>query len=77
MADETVVKNWSPAFPLTFESPDGSVTTFQGMTLRDYFAGRVLAGMYSNPSFDEVTKDVLATVAYEQADDMLKARGEC
>jgi hypothetical protein len=47
-----------------------------GMTLRDYFAGQALQGMYSNASFDDVIKQVLAVVAYEQADAMMKARGD-
>jgi len=52
-----------------------------GMTLRDYFAGQALQGMYSNASFDDVIKrvlavQVLAMVAYEQADAMMKARGD-
>jgi len=47
-----------------------------GMTLRDYFAGQALQGMYSNASFDDVIKQVLAAVAYEQADAMMKARGD-
>lgn len=47
-----------------------------GMTLRDYFAGQALQGMYSNASFDDVIKQALAVVAYKQADAMMKARGD-
>ena len=59
-----------PAFPNTFHRGSESA----GMSLRDYFAGQTLQGMYANASFDEVTKDVLASVAYAQADTMLAAR---
>ena len=52
-----------------------------GMSLRDWFAGQVLAGEVAahltncqsmNPS--HVCQDVVAKVAYEAADAMLKAR---
>ena len=86
MADETVAKNWSPAFPLTVESPDGSVTTFQGMTLRDWFAGQAMTSLGTwmpDLSYDGVhagltsvrVLDARAKWAYAQADAMLKARG--
>jgi hypothetical protein len=40
----------------------------QGMSLRDYFAGQVLAG--GGPS----SPDIMAVFAYSMADAMLKAR---
>ena len=77
MADETVVKNWSPAFPLTVENADGSVTTFEGMTRRDWFAGQVVGGILSGEPADVAYEpEHIAVRAYLIADAMLKARGE-
>jgi hypothetical protein len=67
-----------PAFP----APAGVAhITEQGMTLRDYFAGKALQGLLSNPKLE---KQILAqggcvsgwieTSAYAFADEMLKAR---
>ena len=57
-----------PAFPIELTSPHGGTESYLGMTLRDYFAGQVLAGgIHMNP------KDA-AHWAYEVADAMLEAR---
>ena len=50
-----------------------------GMTLRDYFAAKVLAGIWTNSEILTTFKhgqesEEIAMVAYEQADAMLKAR---
>jgi hypothetical protein len=51
----------------------------KGMTLRDYFAAKVLAGMWTNSELLATLKrgqesEEIAMAAYEQADAMLKAR---
>ena len=60
-----------PAFPLSTVDPyDRSVTTCDGMTLRDYFAAKAmqtLAEKYSHEG--DVSRN-----AYKIADAMLKAR---
>ena len=55
------------AFPLMY--PDGSFNL--GMTLRDWFAGQVIAGDYESLSSDEI-----AEMAYDIADAMLRRRKE-
>jgi len=47
----------------------------KGMDLRDWFAGKALQGMLSNPNGDGY-KHEYATWAYEYADEMMKARGK-
>ena len=61
-----------PAFPC----PD-----HDGLTLRDYFAAKVLAGMWTHSEILKTLKcgqesEEIAMAAYEQADAMLKARKE-
>ena len=47
-----------------------------GMTLRDYFAAKVMQGMFASGNLPKsVTDEELAAVAYQTADAMLKARG--
>jgi hypothetical protein len=60
------------AFPIAI--PAGCEGYEDGMTLRDYFAGQVLAGRLSDSStpFDIF----VARYAYRIADIMLEARGE-
>jgi hypothetical protein len=73
-----------PAFPFTFATGDGGNITCPGMTLRDYFAGQVLAGLATRLTAERF-KDlrdgvqagtVEAKVAYTLADAMLTIRGE-
>ncbi len=62
------------AFPLVTQRPDGVVVEYNsGMDLRDWFAGKALQGMLSNPNGDGY-KHEYATWAYEYADEMMKAR---
>lgn len=58
--------------------PPGHTFPIRGMSLRDYFAAKVLEGMFAGagrtfqrayPTFDDVAKH-----CFEQADAMLKAR---
>ena len=57
--------NNPPAFPA---SPD--TKTFQGMTLRDYFAAKALPQCFEVSA----TTDIAAKEAYRMADAMMKAR---
>lgn len=72
-----------PAFPRAESYSDAYGTrpihSFAGMSLRDYFAGQVIAGvMAANPAIDPVPGktllEVAAVAAYVVADAMLKAR---
>ena len=47
-----------------------------GMTLRDYFAAKAMQALIWNQDVDLDSKEDVATVAYEYADVMLKARDE-
>lgn len=67
-----------PAFPLALDFGN-KVEWHTGMTLRDYFAAKVLAGMWTNSEILKTLKrgqesEEIAMAAYEQADAMLKAR---
>jgi hypothetical protein len=46
----------------------------EGMTLRDYFAAKVLQGICASGPTHEWTNSRLAAEAYDLADAMLKAR---
>jgi len=58
---------------------DGTATELEahipGMTLRDYFAGQALAGVFSDNTFDASANAVVET-CYRLADAMLKQREE-
>lgn len=59
------------AFPTTFDD------LYPGMTLRDYFAAKVLAGNLKFFAYNDVIDfDEIASDAYKLADAMIKARGE-
>ena len=59
-----------PAFPTTVYSNE----SYQGMTLRDYFAAKALQGMLAENGGGARSNDDLAVIAYALADAMLKAR---
>jgi hypothetical protein len=60
-----------PAFPTATLAQK----TEGGMTLRDYFAAKALQGMFASGNLPKsVQDDELASVAYQVADAMLKAR---
>ncbi|NIY47310.1 hypothetical protein [Cedecea colo] len=50
----------------------------QGMTLRDYFAAKVINGILSDPNAGLLDDDLsrYARIAFKAADAMLKARSE-
>lgn len=60
-----------PAFPTENAY---MVSTQQGMTLRDYFAGRAMQGMLCENSGIRYPTDELANFAYAVADAMMKER---
>jgi ribonuclease I len=62
-----------PAFPVQASEYGGHGTCF-GMSLRDYFAAKAMQGFNANPRYDGYTHDVVAEIAYVQADAMLAAR---
>lgn len=59
-----------PAFPVFPETGGGHAAAFQGMTLRDYFAGKAMQGIL----FECLETKDTAKFAYEMADAMMKAR---
>jgi hypothetical protein len=65
--------NNPPAFPKT---PFIEVGTPQnGMTLRDYFAAKAMQGLLADPDWRmDMDFNETALAAYQQADEMLKAR---
>jgi len=66
------------AFPLVGEASSGRLDCLHnGMSLRDWFAGQVLAGWVSDPQVEITTGTVgnIAMYCYELADAMIAARG--
>jgi hypothetical protein len=64
-----------PAFPLSTVDPyERSVTTCDGMTLRDYFAAKAMQAFLSRDSSCTSPDEIIAQDAYNTADAMLKAR---
>jgi len=73
-----------PAFPHTVEykgADCGGVVPYGGMTLRDYFAAKAMAGMLADPDTARTVQkarrkmdEAVAELAYMYADAMLKAR---
>ena len=60
-----------PAFPTTVYSNE----SYQGMTLRDYFAAKAMQGMLAAcTGWSEAQQERLAKCSYAMADAMLKAR---
>jgi hypothetical protein len=62
--------NGGPAFPACNEA---NMNDTMGMTLRDWLAGQALAGLQSHGEY-RAEPELVAQVAYEQADAMLAAR---
>lgn len=65
-----------PAFPSDHSSGVAPQAPQRGMSLRDYFAAQVMAGMAARDSFDpgQATPQQRAALAYIEADAMLEAR---
>lgn len=66
------IKDGGPAFPVPGLMEDPS---FNGMTLRDYFAAKAMAAIVPN-FIDEWSEQSISETAYSLADAMLRARGE-
>ncbi|MDR2923485.1 MAG: hypothetical protein LBU85_09120 [Treponema sp.] len=66
------MKDYECAFPCN--SPDG-LESYKGMSLRDYFAGQALAGLYAGEGLRH-TPDWYTQEAYKAADAMLAERGK-
>jgi hypothetical protein len=70
------MKNGGPAFPLHLPAIMGEPDTYwNGMTLRDWFAGQALVGLLSLDRPDASIVNVAYT-SYRFADAMLEARNE-
>jgi hypothetical protein len=66
--------NNPPAFPYEERTTQGSKNHF-GMTLRDYFAAKAMQGLLADPDWRmDMDFNETAFAAYQQADEMLKAR---
>lgn len=61
------------AFPFQASSAEGMNSPDYGMTMRDWFAGTILAGMIANPEIGGSAEE-LAHYAYKQADAMIAER---
>ena len=62
-----------PAFPTTQENYTSAKWSFDGMSLRDYFAAKALQALVSLPEAAG-SVDFFATEAYRYADAMIEAR---
>lgn len=70
------IKDGGPAFPLANSHVDLAGTNWEhanGLTLRDYFAAKVMASL---TTMDSGTWESDAKSAYLAADAMLRARGQ-
>lgn len=66
------INDGGPAFPWGEHG-----THLGGMTLRDYFAAKVMQGICAHSdTWGLPSADKIAKVSYELADAMLRARGE-
>ena len=68
-------KDGGPAFPVAFRMNDKQVILENGISVRDYFAGKALAGLLASGE-DSIDAETNAHDAYIIADAMLAARKE-
>ena len=66
--------NNSPAFPVQSVYIEDQDTNSRGMTLRDYFAAKVMQGICASDPVSAMTNERIAAESYDLADAMLKAR---
>ena len=66
--------NSEPAFPCEWDYINSNRSAANGMTLRDYFAAKVIQGICASGPDRSWSNDMLACEAYSLADAMLKAR---
>ena len=72
----TLINDGGPAFPRSAtKGTSGTIVreAQDGMTLRDYFAGQAVSGLYADNNFTGSHVDA-AKCSYALADAMLKAR---
>lgn len=62
-----------PAFPVAIGQ---TAADMKGVSVRDWFVGKVLTGLYANPTFDEYSYTELAWIAYKQANACMEVRKE-
>jgi hypothetical protein len=62
-----------PAFPVEMIYTQEN-EKFNGMTLRDYFAAKVMNGLISDGAVPELSGKLIAEMSYAMADAMLIAR---
>ena len=60
--------------PFAFPNDPKTYDEGRGMTLRDYFAAKAMAGLLAHPESDMHENDELARQAFNIADAMLEAR---
>jgi len=69
------INTGGPAFPYAFpDKPGDDFNVAFGMTLRDYFAAKVMQGLLLDDNGDFSDRNWMAEKAYAFADAMLKAR---
>ena len=68
----------TPAFPIPLLPGQSwqEMAPCDGMTLRDYFAGKALQGICAHPDTWGLLQKGIARTAYDMADAMLEARGD-
>ena len=71
---ERTAYSGGPAFPCTEDNYADPRWSYEGMTLRDYFAAKAISGACADSLPDKLYCEVAAKRAYELADAMLKAR---
>ncbi len=65
-----------PAFPTKMPIIHEAANSFPGMSLRDYFAGQVLAGLSAHKDSDELTIMNAVRLCYKMADAMIAERNK-
>ena len=67
----------TPAFPIPLLPGQSwqEMAPCDGMTLRDYFAGKALQGICAHPDTWGLLQTGIARTAYDMADEMIAARG--
>ena len=80
MKDENKIEDGGPAFPFgqVSETTGQPINGFfnPGMSLRDWFAGQVVAGLCANSRLEQSKCASLVLGAYEYADAMLAQRSK-
>jgi hypothetical protein len=71
---KTQQNNGGPAFPYREEDGQGGYEQHQGMSLRDYFAGKALSGLLAHDKSSSWEAHEVAGDCYGYADAMIKAR---